>query len=209
MQIDQSEIVFWDFDGVIKDSVAVKTKAFEALFQPYGEDVVAKVRAHHEANGGMSRFDKLPLYLRWANQLASDEQVALFCKHFSEGVLQGVIDSPWVVGVREYLLAHCTHRYFVLLTATPQEEIVYIIDRLGITHCFREVHGAPKKKTDVIAAVLEQQGVAPRNAFMIGDAEADLLAAEANAVPFLLRRTSINQNLQASYAGPQFDIFKT
>ena len=60
------KILFWDFDGVIKDSVEVKTQAFFQLFEPFGELVAEKVRKHHEAHGGMSRFDKFPIYLQWA-----------------------------------------------------------------------------------------------------------------------------------------------
>lgn len=205
MRIEQKQIVFWDFDGVIKDSVDVKTKAFETLFLPYGIGVAARVREHHEANGGVSRFDKIPLYLGWAGLPDSDERVSVFCDQFSGLVLQGVIDSPWVVGVRDYLLQHCGQQYFVLITATPQEEIEFIIDRIGIAHCFREVYGAPKGKSEAIAGVLRRLVIDRDKVLMIGDAETDLLAARANAIPFLLRRTAINQNLQASYDGPQFD----
>ena len=45
--------IFWDFDGVIKDSMTVKSDAFEQLFLPFGENIAKKVRTHHEANGGI------------------------------------------------------------------------------------------------------------------------------------------------------------
>ena len=51
------------FDGVIKESVSVKTDAFVDLFRPYGRDVCEQVRKHHLANGGMSRYQKMPTYL--------------------------------------------------------------------------------------------------------------------------------------------------
>ena len=205
MHIEQKQVVFWDFDGVIKDSVDVTTRAFETLFLPYGTGVAARVRVHHEANGGVSRFEKIPIYLNWAGLQVSDDQICAFCDEFSGLVLQGVIDSPWVPGVRDYLLDHCGQQYFVLITATPQEEIEYILDRIGIAHCFREVYGAPGGKSEAIAEVLRRLEVEPAKALMIGDAEADLLAARANTIPFLLRRTVINQHLQASCDGPQFD----
>jgi|TARA_Y100000310_G_C20511448_1_gene729077 beta-phosphoglucomutase-like phosphatase (HAD superfamily) len=37
---NKAKVIFWDFDGVIKDSVNVKTRAFEKLFLPFGENVV-------------------------------------------------------------------------------------------------------------------------------------------------------------------------
>ncbi len=35
--------VFFDFDGVLVDSVNIKTKAFAKLFDPYGQEIEAKV----------------------------------------------------------------------------------------------------------------------------------------------------------------------
>lgn len=203
--INCAELVFWDFDGVIKDSVDVKTDAFVQLFLPYGEEVANRVRQHHESNGGVSRFDKIPLYLTWAGVPVSAVQIETFCARFSQAVLQAVIDAPWVPGVREYLLQHYVEQYFVLVTATPQEEIEQILGALDLAHCFREVHGAPTKKPSAIGEVLARQKYAPEQALMIGDAETDREAAQANAVPFLLRRTPLNLKLQASYDGPIFN----
>jgi phosphoglycolate phosphatase-like HAD superfamily hydrolase len=120
-------------------------------------------------------------------------------------VLQAVIDAPWVPGVHEYLLQHFSRQYFVLITATPQEEIEQILAALDLTRCFREVHGAPTNKVNAIRAVLSRLECAPDQTLMIGDAETDLQAAQANSVPFLLRRTPLNLSLQAAYGGPKFD----
>ena len=76
-------VIFWDFDGIIKDSVKVKSMAFMQLFTPFGEDVVKQVREHHEANGGLSRFDKLPIYLGWAGCLSTPELVEEYSNKFS------------------------------------------------------------------------------------------------------------------------------
>jgi phosphoglycolate phosphatase-like HAD superfamily hydrolase len=198
-------LVFWDFDGVIKDSVDVKSTAFENLFLPYGRDVATRVRQHHESHGGVSRFEKIPLYLSWGDEPTNPAKIEEFCDRFSSLVLQAVIDSPWVPGVREYLLLNNIKQYFVLVTATPQDEIQQILVALDIAHCFREVHGAPKHKTSAINDVLARINCAPSNALMIGDSDSDLTAAQANSVPFLLRRTPLNLSIQATYTGPMFD----
>ncbi len=198
-------LVFWDFDGVIKDSVDVKTRAFEALFLQFGADLAARVRVHHEANGGVSRFNKIPLYLDWAGLPPTSARVDEFCRRFSELALQGVIDSPWVIGVPGYLKANCHDQYFVLVTATPQGEIEHIVRTLGIDDCFGEIHGAPTGKSEAIAGVLRRHGGDRIETLMLGDAETDLKAARANAVPFLLRRTDLNRDLQDAYAGPMFE----
>ena len=67
-------LIFWDFDGVIKDSVDVKTQEFVKLFESSGSHVAEQVRLHHEANGGISRFEKLPLYLHWAGEDPTEDR---------------------------------------------------------------------------------------------------------------------------------------
>lgn len=203
-QIKRFEIVFWDFDGVIKDSVDVKTEAYVRLFQVFGNEVAERVRTHHESNGGMSRFDKLPIYLSWAEQPTDLSVVEKYCDEFSSLVLQGVLDSPWVRGVKEYLLENCDQQYFVLVTATPQSEIEFIIEKLSIAHCFREVFGAPRNKSEAIELVLKNKQADPSSALMIGDAEADLSAAQSNNIPFLLRSTALNRGLLNKFDGAHF-----
>ena len=205
MNLNKFDLIFWDFDGVIKDSVSVKTEVFEKIFSPYGQKVINAVRRHHEANGGVSRFDKIPLYLRWAGVEVTEERVARCCDLFSESVMQSVIDSPWVPGVREWLLNNYEKKHFVLVTATPQHEMEQILIALHIDKCFQSVFGAPVKKEKAIRSVLKKENVLPDSALMIGDSVTDLLAANANAVPFLLRRTDLNVDLQARYDGLQFD----
>jgi len=205
IKVESFSLVFWDFDGTIKDSVDVKTNAFEQLFQPFGSALTERVRAHHEAYGGVSRFKKIPLYLEWAGESFNDNQVEVYCDRFSELVMQGVIDSPWVAGVQEYLSKQYEQQYFVLVTATPQEEIQFIIDKLEVAHYFREVYGAPQNKSESIASVMKRLGVQQNMILMIGDTESDLSAAQGNNISFLLRRTPINQQLQRNYSGPQCD----
>ena len=42
------QAVFWDFDGVIKESIEVKSIAFEQLFMPFGRKISKFVLAENE-----------------------------------------------------------------------------------------------------------------------------------------------------------------
>ena len=203
--LSQFKLLLWDFDGVIKDSVEIKTTAYVELFRPYGKEIYDRIREHHEAYGGVSRFDKIPLYLAWAGEPENTEKVTEFCERFSQLVVKAVISSPWVPGVYEYLLAHCKQQYFVLVTATPQQEIEHILAKLNIAHCFCKCFGAPTGKTTAIKDVLLQLNIAASDAVMLGDSEADYSAALANHVSFALRRTAINHHLIGQHTGAVFD----
>ncbi len=203
----QPKLIFWDFDGVIKDSVEVKTQAFVQLFQPFGVDVAERVRAHHEANGGMSRFEKIPLYLEWAGVSATQELVVEYCQRFGRFALQGVIDAPWVAGAEAFLRSNPYGQIFVLVTATPQEEIDEILAVLNLRACFVAVHGAPVRKIEAIRETLATRQCDPRRCLMIGDARADFEAAQANQVPFLLRRHATNAQVFERYTGDSVQDF--
>jgi phosphoglycolate phosphatase-like HAD superfamily hydrolase len=199
--------LFWDFDGVIKDSVAVKSDAYERLFAPFGPDVAARVRDHHERNGGISRFEKLPLYLSWAGREASEAEVSSYCGQFSAVVRQSVIDSPWVPGAREYLQANHARQCLFLVTGTPQAEMEDILMALELTSCFREVHGAPTSKSDAIELVLARWNCPRTDSLLIGDSDSDYAAAGTAGVQFLLRRTALNRQLQRKHLGLQCEDF--
>lgn len=194
--IENAKVIFWDFDGVIKDSVEVKSKAFEQLFETFGSEVALRVRSHHEANGGMSRFDKLPIYLEWSDQSPSQALVDEYSARFSGLVKQNVIESEWVQGVFYYIQHNSKNQIFFLVTATPQLEIEEILDVLQIKQYFRKIIGAPTKKGDAIKTLLTEHSFAADQAVMIGDSNTDYEAASANHVPFILRRTNLNGTLQ-------------
>jgi phosphoglycolate phosphatase-like HAD superfamily hydrolase len=202
-------LVFWDFDGVIKDSVDVKTQAYFQLFVPFGQVVAERVREHHEAHGGMSRFDKLPLYLQWAGVEPKPMMVSDYCNEFSLRVVQGVVDAPWVAGVERYLRNNPYQQTFVLVSATPQDELAHILSSLDLRNCFAEVYGAPTCKQDAIRETLLARGLDARDCLMIGDAQADLDAAVITQVPFLLRRHNSNTKVFAAYTGTFVEDFTT
>ena len=54
----QYKLVFWDFDGVIKDSVLAKTNAFRLLFEEHLPELIEQICEHHRTHGGLSRFKK-------------------------------------------------------------------------------------------------------------------------------------------------------
>jgi phosphoglycolate phosphatase-like HAD superfamily hydrolase len=208
LNLDRTRIVFWDFDGVIKESVQIKTAAFRKLFLPFGEDIACQVTRHHLAHGGMSRFEKLPLYLKWAGLDVDAKLVAEFCRRFAGSVEDVVVEAAWVPGVIEFLDRHHENKIFVLVTATPQREIESIVHRLSLGKYFDRIHGAPIAKAAAIRETLAGQGIEAAAALMIGDSKEDLAAADQSGVPFLYRRSPENPGSIPDYNGPSFTNFE-
>ncbi len=54
--------MIFDFDGVLVDSVGIKTEAFREIYAPYGPELVQRVVQHHKVNGGLNWCAKFRIY---------------------------------------------------------------------------------------------------------------------------------------------------
>jgi HAD superfamily hydrolase (TIGR01549 family) len=203
------KIIFWDFDGVIKDSVQVKTDAFRSLFLNVDQKIRDKIVNHHLDNGGMSRLDKIPIYLEWVGLDQSKQNIERYINLFAKQVEKGVVESQWVPGVLETLeMFDGIKKHNILVTATPHDEILRIVNQLFIDRKFSEIFGAPSLKSEAMLFSLSLYEVETKEAIMIGDSKADYLASKECGIEFLLRRTSENFNSFKNYKGPSIFDFK-
>ena len=80
--------IFFDFDGVIAESVSAKTEAFEEMYLPYGKDIAAKVVDYHKLHGGVSRYEKFKYFHKeFLNEVINQEKVNELAIQFSNLVL--------------------------------------------------------------------------------------------------------------------------
>lgn len=181
------DTVFFDFDGVILDSVHVKTEAFAAMFSSYGPEVEKQVVAYHLANGGMSRFEKFTYFNQsLLKRPVSPSEITRLGEKFSDLVLEKVIQSPFVEGVMEVLekLKKTTTPAYVV-SGTPDAEIKLIVKRIKLDSYFREVHGSPRHKEEIVADLLNKTKFTPSRCLFIGDAMSDCNAARITGINFL------------------------
>jgi beta-phosphoglucomutase-like phosphatase (HAD superfamily) len=177
---------FFDFDGVLADSVEVKTEAFAKLYEPYGSEVVAQVIDHHRRHGGMTRTDKFCYYHGdYLGKTLSDEEMAKLCWEFSELVVDKVVAAPEIRGAGGFLKKWCSRLPCFVISATPQEEIRQIVGRRGMMGYFEEVLGAPAGKKENLQRLLNQFHLNPSKCFLFGDAESDYRAAHVCGVEFI------------------------
>lgn len=195
MKINDYDHIFWDFDGVIKDSLEIKTQAFYDLFLEFGQEIANKVKEHHILNSGVSRYEKMPIYLKWSNQEVSSENIDLFLSSFKEKVVDKVVKSPWVPGSKDFLKDNIYNQNFYLVTATPQDEIQDILKKINLSDSFVDCFGSPKKKQEAIMETILKYKLVKSRCIMIGDAVADLEAAKKNNISFLLRQHEYNNHM--------------
>lgn len=195
--MNKIKAIIFDYDGVIAESVNVKTEAFAELYRPYGKDIVQKVIKHHEANGGVSRYEKFKIYHK--NYLREDIdqlEIDVLANKFSKLVLQKVIDSTYVTGVYDFISSNYQKYDFYISTGTPTDEIETILKQKSLRKFFNEVYGSPEKKDSHVKKILKKYSYNKNEVVFIGDALSDRDAARNNDIFFIGRYTTVKEILK-------------
>lgn len=197
------KVIIFDFDGVLVESVDIKTKAFIKLFEYNGKEIIEKVVDYHLKNLGVSRFDKFKyIYREILNNQLTEELFESLCQRFSQLVMDEVVKAPYVKGAKEFLDRWAEIYQCYIASATPQEEIEEIIRRRKMSHYFKGIYGSPKKKVDIVRDILatyrlrheiasSHSVLSPQSFVYVGDALSDYTSAKDNSIKFIAR---INKN---------------
>lgn len=182
------EAIIFDFDGVLVESVDVKTQAFADLYAEYGDRIVEQVREYHLQNGGVSRFKKFRYYheILLGKGLTAEEEISLGDR-FSEYVENAVIKAEYVAGAYEFLEKNYQSTPLFVASATPDQELQRIVSSRNMSHYFLAVHGSPRSKATIIQEVLSKYSFDRDRVLMVGDAMSDYEGAIASGVKFMGR----------------------
>jgi len=182
------EAVVFDFDGVILESADIKTVAFRRLFEDDYPDLTGRIVAYHLEHEGISRYDKFRyIYAEMIGEPLSSEAERELGRRFSEIVLEEILQAPYVPGAVEFLEGHHAVMPLFVASGTPQEELHLIAEQRDVAKYFREMHGTPQTKADIINDILERYGLTPKEAVLVGDAHSDVRAARETGINFVGR----------------------
>ena len=191
-KFQNAQLIIWDFDGVIKDSIEAKGIAFVETLKITDKQLATRVREDHMRSAGVNRQKKIEKYLTWLNRPLSQQTVKHYLSKYSEITIDKVCESDWVPGAREYILNNYSRQKYVVASSAPQLELQHIMERLKLDIYFEKIHGYPKSKFEAATEAMNSLQISPRNAFFIGDTDLDKKTAESLDVAFCLRRTTYN-----------------
>lgn len=182
----KTKIIVYDFDGVICDSVKVKTEAFSELYSEHGIRIQEQVEKYHLEHGGISRFEKIK-YFEEVLLLSPISENILQQKafEFSKLVKDKVINSKYIEGARDFIESNSKDYLQYICTGTPEDEIIEILNKRGILHFFDGVYGAPKTKANILRQIIEETNLKVEDSIFIGDAMTDYKAAKELNMNFL------------------------
>lgn len=199
---DASAVIF-DFDGVILESVKVKTDAFKELFSAYPEHQEAIV-AYHENNLGISRYHKFAwIYQELLGIMLSPSEEKRLGEQFSELVLEKLLACPFVPGALELLeeLKRVRIPAFIA-SGTPHHELEWLVERRGLAGFFQEVWGSPAEKPDIIELLIAKYELDRSRLVFIGDAVSDYIAAKTTGIRFIGRKAPMSDMSWEPYRVP-------
>lgn len=180
--------IFFDFDGVLAESVHVKTQAYHDLYLPYGKEIASKVVEHHRANGGVSRYEKFKIYHReFLNEVIDSKKVDELSKKYSELVVDKVVKAPEINGAAYFLEKYKNKLNYWVITGTPIKEIEKITELRNINQYFIELCGSPTKKWEWTEYLLDKYELKRKETLFLGDAMSDYKAAQEFKLHFALR----------------------
>jgi phosphoglycolate phosphatase-like HAD superfamily hydrolase len=182
------KLVILDFDGVVVESVDIKTEAFRELFQEHPN--VEEIVQYHLGNNPFSRFIKFKyIYENILEREYTEEVKQELGRKFSEIVFQKVVECPYVNGAEEFLRIFSRVLPIYLISATPQQELESIVAKRNIGGYFREVWGIPPgNKVDYFKQALRKENVKAEEAVSVGDMREDFRVAREVGVLFVGRR---------------------
>lgn len=180
--------VIFDFDGVLAESVDIKTRAFAELYKEYGPEIEKKVVDYHLQNGGMSRFKKFRYYhnVLLGKNITDETEIALGSR-FSRLVEQMVVKAPPVPGATEFMEEFHRKLHLFVASGTPDDELIRIVRARNMERFFTAVYGSDKEKGDIITSIISTYGFTRDSVIMVGDAMSDYRGALEAGVRFVGR----------------------
>lgn len=181
--------IIFDFDGVICESVDIKTESFKQLYSEYGDQIVKKVVKHHLSNGGVSRFEKIKYYHKnFLGKIVDKNQLKELSNIFSSLVVSKVIEAPYVRGANNFIQDYYKTYDFFISTGTPKDEIIKILEKKDIYKYFKSVYGSPMEKSNHVNSIMKLNNYKKNEVVFVGDADTDIIAAENNGITIILRK---------------------
>ena len=163
------------------------------------------IEKHHFQNSGVSRYEKIPLYLKFCNLEPTPELVDSQIDKFSDIVVKLVINSNWVPGVLSFLNMINEKENIFVVSATPEEELIEIAKKIGLKIPIKNLFGSPKSKSENLNAFIKRKF---KKYIFFGDAISDSLVAKQFSIDFAYRKYALNFNQVPEYYTYIFNDFE-
>jgi HAD superfamily hydrolase (TIGR01549 family) len=179
--------IIFDFDGVIMDSIPVKTEAFRLLFKRYDQDIINKFIDFHLLNGGMSRYLKIRYFFKQLlSQDISEQKITQLAEKYSQLTKKELAQQQYIIQDTFNFIKQNYQKYNMhIASGADEKDLKFICDKLHITHFFKSITGSPTEKNLIVKSILNIKPYLKEETILIGDSINDLEAAQMNKLIFV------------------------
>lgn len=179
-------VILWDFDGVILDSMKIRDLGFVEIFRGFDDASVDRLLNYHRRNGGLSRYVKIRyFYEEILGESISQDEVARHADRFSEIMRDLLADPALLIKETIDFIRHNHETYPMhIVSGSDGNELRYLCGELGISEYFKSIQGSPTPKIQLVSKVLDHNRYQAKDCVLIGDSINDYEAANYNDVRF-------------------------
>lgn len=181
-----TKIIFWDFDGVILNSLPIRDFGFAKIFEDFDKSLVDKLLEYHTKNGGLSRYVKIRyFYNELLGQDVSDERVQELADKFSTIMRAELTNKKYLIAETvDFIEKNYKNYNFHIVSGSDEKELNYLCGELGLTNYFKTIEGSPTPKNNLVKNILKNYSYNPKECILIGDSINDYEAANINGLRF-------------------------
>jgi len=179
------DVWLFDCDGVLLNSNRIKTNAFKAISEVYGDDAITAFINYHISNGGVSRYEKIAYFCHEILGVANPKELTqILLDQFADYVFAELLTCDEAPCLREFLqVLNQNHTCFVV-SGGDEKELNRVFSSRGLSKLFETVIGSPRNKLEILES-LRNMGKLGNNPIFIGDAEYDFKAADHFGIDFI------------------------
>jgi phosphoglycolate phosphatase-like HAD superfamily hydrolase len=180
----EADFVFFDCDGVILDSNAIKTQAFRFALEGHPEKKVDELVQFHLDHGGVSRFDKFRYFFEEIADSPGKPDYESALLRFQEYCQKNLAETNLVPGVLDYLEFLRQRKIpMYVVSGAAQDELRQILQHKEIDCYFEEILGSPTSKRTNLEYLMAKTPVGGSGLYF-GDALLDYEIAVENKLEF-------------------------
>lgn len=178
--------IFWDFDGVLLDSMNVRDWGFKKIFKGYDNELINDLISYHRKNGGLSRYVKIKYFFEeLVKNPINDQQVLKYAEKFSSLMRKELTDKKkLIVDSLEFVKKNYNRYNFHIVSGSDQKELRFLCKKLEIHKFFISIHGSPIPKKKLVSSLIEKYNYKKKCVCLIGDSINDFEAANDNNIEF-------------------------
>lgn len=178
--------IIFDFDGVILDSIPVKTEAFRKLFMEFSNVDVERLIKYHLENGGKSRYLKIKYFFnKILNREISEKEILDYANRYSELTKEELAKEVYLIEDTLNFIKNNHENYNMHIASGADEgDLKYICKNLKLEQYFLSIGGSPKVKSEIVEDILKLNDYKKEEIILIGDSTNDFEAAKDNTIEF-------------------------